>query len=396
MNLQGPAAAASDALDAILPRVEPKTIAGTLDRLAQADVTVEEAKRLIGRMKGQELDALPLVFRRLHDAHEPAQVHAAALVLRSWSDLPLAAALPPALRTLIAERSVADLNRLAAAALLEAFDDPMDDAELAGLLDDPAALKRAALSTAVQTLGDPFAAMNTLEALAQFPTQDVLRTIDDLARLGDPTAVSLLVPLAHAAEVDIAISAVAALDTLLSRSALTTSNGGDDHETQDAPTAQSSVGVPEAREGLHAVAEAHPDPSVRHEAGVTRARLATKAGVSKAFHSLPPVEVWIGDVETGAVLLIARRSAIDPSLYAALTIRTTTEEGIIEYAAVERLPSGPEPVKAAFEESGTQLRVIDPLRAHEHLEASTELTLETGAGKGYAWAAWRAVLGRAE
>ncbi len=372
--------------------MEPTTVIEVLDRLAQADVTLEEADRLIVRLAGRELDALPLVFRRLHDSREPSAVHAAARVLHRWTELPLAAALPPALRALIGERRVPDLNRLAAAALLEALDDPMEDAELVSYLNDPGALKREALALAVRSLVDPFAAINTLESLAHFPIRDVLHTIDDLARLGDPLAIALLVPLAHALNTDIAMSAVAALD---------------------------AMGAGEALGGLRAVAAAHPDPTVRREAALTaerigdtkvgggRAAATPKTGASDPVDADPadvetasggpadtePAHVWIGDIGDATVLLITRRSRIDPTTIDALTIRTSYERGIVEYAATERVADGLRSVFAAFEQAGTTLRRIDILASSRHLEAATDRTLETGGGHGYAWAGWRAVLG---
>lgn len=385
--------------------MEPATILGVLDRLAQADVTVEEAERLIDRLAGSELEALPLVFRRLHDAREPSAVHAAARVLQRWIDLPFAPALPPALRALVAEQGVSDLNRLAAAALLEALDDPMDDAELIERLDDPAALKRQALTTAVDALADPFAAINTLEALAHFPLRDVLHTIDDLARLGDPRAIVLLVPLAHALNGDVAISAVAALDALSALGALDT------------------LAAADGATGLQPVAAAHPDPTVRREAEVTADRLgeAGHLGITAAedrptAYSGPiaivppanesptsdspasgssgdvPAEIWIGELDESAVLIIARPSRIDPATLDVLTIRTKEKRGIVEYAAAERVAGGLDSVRAAFESAGTPMRRIDVEAAFEHLEAATVRTLESGGGRGYAWAAWRPVL----
>jgi hypothetical protein len=207
--------------------------------------------------------------------------------------------------------------------------------------------------------------------------------------------------------------------------------------------------------GLQAVAVAHADDSVRREAGLTAERLGraaarptdpsdgsgpvtaagphaasgrrsdafapepevgagtqTQAGDAMAAvdaiaageaiaadDTVPPadasaVEAWLADIEDGAVLLLARRSRVDPATLDALTIRTDAQSGIVEYAIAERAADGLRSVHEAFERAGTPLRPIDAAHAAIIMDAATELTLEAGHGHGYAWAGWRAVLGR--
>jgi len=341
---------------------------------------------------GCELEALPLVFARLRGASTAEDARAAGQVLARWTDLPLAAAVPPALRTLIAERGVSDLSRLVAAAVLEAYGDAMTDAELVQHLDDPAALERNLLDRALSALRHPAGSIRLAERLQAMPQETVLALADGLA---DPMrhgsgAASLLLALAHSRAFDTAIAGIGALDgyTAIPASIL---------------------------DGLETVAMRHPEPGVRRQAEATLGRLPglpplTTAGSPEAGlralaggqladqqgHSGVALMAWPAAAEVDAMASGAMEAVSKPGLeehdrkHDVLSIRLRAGE-FAEYALAPDL-AGPvlDQLVEAFSARGAPLVGVDPEALRRRLEEASGITLASGGASGTAWAAWRA------
>ena len=117
------------------------------------------------------------MFSRLHDTTDESELHATIALLSRWSDRPVAEALPKALRTMIAEPGVRDLNKLGAADLLRALGQPVDDEALLASLEDPSALAARALRLAVAASQRPPALANALDAVSKMPTAHIVSLI---------------------------------------------------------------------------------------------------------------------------------------------------------------------------------------------------------------------------
>lgn len=350
-----------------------------LARLADPATTRDDARVAMAQLDGRELAALPWVFAALRTGDDPARIQAAARLLRRWAALPLADALPAALRAVVAEARVGDLNKLAAAALLESLGHPLDELELARSLADPQALKREALARLVDASARPAALAHALESMADLPVDRLLAIVDDLVALGRPEARPILAALAHAGDPDVAVSAVAALDAL---------------------------GAPDELGALPAVARHHADATVRRQAARTMARLPAPrpsrphgavngAGEPPAAGARSLARAWAQD-EPGTsgdrVWLVATppdaRGACE-----VLTVLLRPGAGIARYALVgDQDGAAVEALRARMAEGGVALVEASPDAAHAALEAATGETLAAGGDRGVAWAAWRAVL----
>jgi len=355
--------------------------ADVLAQLCDPMTTVDQARDAMARLDGHEVAALPWVFAVLRGSDDPAEVQAAARVLRRWAALPLADALPNALRALIAEGMVGDVNKLAAAALLESLGQSLDEHLLARSLTDPRALKRTALARLVADSARLDALVRALEEVAGHPLERQLALIDDLGALGHPSAARLLGPLAHARDADVAVSAIAALDVL---------------------------GATGTARALATIAGHHVDQTVRDQAALTLARLraapAPSAAQPKARATAPSVSASPGAESHVWLQLAADAAGTDRLLVIAaapdatgrrdvLTLLLRAGRGIAHYAVAGGLDAtGVEALRERIVAGGIALGPISVAEARAMLEAATAETLAAGGAEGVAWAAWRPAL----
>lgn len=330
---------------------------------------------MIGALDGREVIALPAVFRALHDATTPAAVNAAAQVLRRWVDLPLAAALPNALRALVREADVPDLNKIAAAGLLALLDEPLDDLELAEALDDPGSVVAASLADGLAATASPTALVQFLDALAGWSGLALIDLCHDLAAIGDAAAGRILGPLALMPDRDVAIAALAAIERL---------------------DAHSAAGA------LVAAARAHPDEDVRRQAALTLRRLPDavhfpSADGAAAGRELSDDEAgtggepraWLSGGDDRRAVILARRAG-EPDGHDVFTA-VVNESGIASYAAAERVGAdGLDFVRAQLAAGGMAAVAVDAEQAEAVLSAAAERTVAGGAAATVGYAAWRA------
>ncbi|MEO8083536.1 MAG: hypothetical protein ABI780_06925 [Ardenticatenales bacterium] len=343
-------------------------------RLGQPELSLAEAEAMIGELDGREVIALPAVFRTLHDATTPATINAAVQVLRRWVDLPLAAALPNALRALIQEDDVPDLNKIAAAGLLALLGAPLDDLELAEALDDPGTVVAESLADGVAATASPTALVQFLDALVGWSAAALIDLCHDLAALDDAAAGRILGPLALMPDRDVAIAALAAIEQLGARSA---------------------IGA------LQAAVRAHPDDDVRRQAAQTLRRLPA-AVVRAVFPSdtmgtaqpladerIPSGEpsAWMsGGADRRAVILARRAGATDAhDVFTAVV----NDSGIATYAAAERVgDEGLAFVRARLAAGGLMVSEVDPIQAEAVLSTAVERTVAAGEAVSVGYAGW--------
>lgn len=337
-----------------------------IERLARPGMSLAEAEALLGALDGREAWALPAVFRALHDAPSPARLNAAVQILRRWSALPVAAALPNALRALIEEDGVPDLHKIAAAGLLAVLGEPMDDALLAASLDDPGALAAASLADAVSASRSPAALARFVEAVSGWDERRLVALCDDLAGLGDPNAGGILGCLACRPDHDTAIAAIAAIDRLAA--------GG-------------------AARLLAVVGAAHPEAAVRRQATWTRRRLADgTAGGPGARGAVGPAaplpRAWLSSAGDARAVVLARPADRGFDVFTAIA----GGDGVVSYAAAEAVDAdGVAYVLAQLADGGLPMAEADAEAAADVLATASARTVG-GAGAaaaGFAaWAAW--------
>lgn len=351
-----------------------------LARLADPATTRDGALSEMARLDGRELGALPRVFAALRDGAHPAEIQAAARLLRRWAALPLSDALPAALRAVVAEPRVGDMNKLAAAALLESLGHPLDELELARALADPAELKRSALARLLEASARPHALAHALERIEALPVERLLALVDDLTALGRPEATGILAALAHAGDPDVAVSAVAALDAL---------------------------GLPDALGVLPAIARHHADDTVREQAARTMARLpaapqtkgtapanGTAAGAAPAGDR-PGARAWAqsGPTASGDRVWLLEAPVDAGGTRDVLTVLLRPGLGIARYALVgDQDEANVAALRSRLAEGGIGLEAMTPAAARAALEVATAEMLAGRRDRGVAWATWRAVL----
>lgn len=342
-----------------------------LDRLARPGMSLAEAEALIGALDGREVAALPAVFRALHDAPTPARLNAAVQILRRWSDLPLAAALPNALRALIDEAAVADLNKIAAAGLLALLGQPIDDRALAAALDDPGALAAASLGDAVAASRSPAVLARFIDAVAGWDERRVVDLCDDLAGLGDPAAGRILGCIACRPEPDVAIAAIAAIDRLAAAGATRL---------------------------VALVAAAHPDDRVRRQAALTLRRLGAdrpprrpgRPGVADGAAPSPP-RAWLSPDGPARAVVLAR--PVGPGDAHDVYTAIAGDEGVVSYAAAERVDAeGVAYVVAQLAAGGLPVAAVEAEAAAAVLAAATARTMAGDGARALGFAAWDAWL----
>jgi HEAT repeat protein len=334
-----------------------------LDRLADPTLSRVEAEALMASLDGYEADAVLPAFWTLHNAAGEGELHAAVTLLARWSDRPVGRALPPALRALLTEPGVGDLNKLVAADLLATYGEPVSAAALAANLQDPSSLAERAVRLALVAVADPLALVNFLDALTREPQGLILALIEDLVALDDPRAVAVLAPLAQAADADVALSAVVALDEL---------GPVDDHGTL-------------VRVALH-----HPDDTVREQADIALRRAGEPpyeppdAALTEAYLSSA-----LGD--SGQIVVLVRRAG---RAAGALTILHAPAAGVVQYAAVEHLTDTEVgELLARLNRDGVTLAPASAEAARQALELASARTLGSGGALAVGYAAWPWVLG---
>lgn len=341
-----------------------------LDRLARPGMSLAEAETLIGALDGREVWALPAVFRALHDAPTPARLNAAVQILRRWADLPVAAALPNALRALIGEAAVADLNKIAAAGLLAVLGQPIDDRALAAALDDPGALAAAALGDAVAASRSPAVLARFIDAVAGWDERRVIDLCDDLAGLGDPAASHILGCIACRPDHDVAIAAIAAIDGLAAAGAARL---------------------------VALVAAAHPDERVRRQASLTLRRLGGDGAVRRAGRpaagaaDAPLTRAWLSPDGAARAVVLARPVGAGDGhdVYTAIA----GDEGVVSYAAAERVDDrGLAYIVAQLAAGGLPAAAVDVEAAAAVLAAATATTMAADGAHAIGFAAWAAWL----
>lgn len=309
-------------------RLDPAAIERLLDLLAEPATTVEEAERIMARFDGHEVEVVLPVFRRLHDAADQPTLHAAARILSRWNGRPIARALIPALEALLGEPGVADLNKLAAAGVLETLGEPVDYPALLQRLEDLGGVARASLDAALAVADHPVALVNFVDQLGRMPRAQVLAVVDDIPARRAAAARPILAALTHSADADIAVSAVAAIDRL---------------------------GLRGASRALVRVAVNHADPLLREQAQQTLARLGASTAApppnGKPAVPAPPTVpappavpaspagaaayLSAPNADGGQLLLLAIPSHAGHGWLDVLTVYTTRSDGVREHGTVE-------------------------------------------------------------
>jgi hypothetical protein len=310
-------------------RLDPAAIERLLDLLADPSTTVEEAERIMARFDGHEVEAVLPVFRRLHDAADQPTLHAAARILSRWNGRPIARALIPALEALLGEPGVADLNKLAAAGVLETLGEPVDYPALLQRLEDLGGVARASLDAALAVADHPVALVNFVDQLGRMPRAQVLAVVDDIPARRAAAARPILAALTHSADGDIAVSAIAAIDRL---------------------------GLRAASGALVRVVANHADPLLREQAGQTLARLGAGTATAPPMNGKPavpaPATVPIPpaapaspvggaaylsapSADGGQLLLLAIPSHAGHGWLDVLTVYVTAADGVREHGTVE-------------------------------------------------------------
>lgn len=333
-----------------------------LDRLADPTLSRAEAEALMASLDGHEAEAVVPAFWTLHNATGEGELHAAVTLLARWSDRPVGRALPPALRALLVEPDVADLNKLVAADLLATYGEPVSATALAANLRDPSLLAERAVRLALAAVADPLALVNFLDALTREPQGLILALIEDLVALEDPRAVAILAPLAQAADADVAVSAVVALDEL---------GPVDDHGAL-------------VRVALH-----HPDDTVRAQADIVLRRLGEPPPPAPG-DARTDAYLSAGHADGGQIVVLVRRAG---RAVGALTLLLSPTAGVVQYAAVEHLTDTEvAELLARLARDGRTLAPASADTARQALALASARTLESGGALAVGYAAWPWVL----
>ena len=343
-------------------------------RLSDPLLTTEEALPLLAVFEGHEGEAALPLFGLLHDSAEPAVLRTVSRILAGWSVLPVARALVPALEMLLGEPSVPPLNKMAAAGLLELYGSPVDYPRLADDMDAESVgrVGQEALETLLLAGRRVLALSNALERIGEMPQDLVLDLVDDLARLEDTRAEPILAALSHAADPDIAVSAVAALDIL---------------------------GLPEAHDALLRVAAHHHDPTARGQARRTLARLGELTpGPPVLAATLPQLKAYgrLGDDRTPRLLFLAVTDPRQPALHDAFVAVLDPGRGLRSYATAEGLSDAA--LKSLLQRMAAGDVPLEPFSLAEAQwalqEASNRSLAQEGHGAAVAHVVWLRLLGR--
>ncbi len=349
-----------------LPASTNADVHALLSALSDPSVSLERAETLMAAWDGRELEALPTAFAWLHDAVAEDEIHAVTRLLLRWRDTDAGRVLPRVLRAMVGEAEVGDLNKIAAAGLLAVFGEPLHDADLAAYVQDPGAVKKAALRRVLDPRQGRLAIVNTIDHLAEREAEDLLPLIDDLAALGEPMGARLLAPLAHHVDPEIAVSAVAALDQLAAW---------------------------RAGPAIAAVATNHPDEGVRTQAALTARRLdAARPSATAARPPLDGLAIRHARWEDGrSVLLISAPNHDQSGVRELITLHLAPGEIIAESAVLERVAQASiDEVESTLTEAGARIEDAPIDVATELLERATAHTLRApSSASSMGWLAWR-------
>ena len=343
-------------------------------RLSDPLLTTAEAVPLLAAFEGHEGEAALPLFGLLHDSTEPAVLRTVSRIMARWSVLPVARALVPALEMLLGEPTVPPLNKMAAAGLLEVYGSPVDYPRLAGDLDAESVdrVGQEALETLLRAGRRTLALSNALEKIGEMPQDLALDLIDDLGRLGDARAEPILAALSHAADPEIAVSAVAALDTL---------------------------GRPEAQDALLRVAAHHKDPTARAQARRTLTRLGDLDPAALAASGpLPRLKAHgrKGDDRTTRLLFLSVTDPRHTGLHDVFVAVLDRERGLRSYATAEGLSDNAlESLRQRMAAGDEPLEPFSLAEAQWALqEASNRSLAQEGHGAAVAHVVWLRLMGR--
>ena len=282
-----------------------------LDELSRPEIDKARAEELIQSFSGHEAEAALIVFARLHDTEEAAELHAVSRVLGRWAGTAVVTAIVPAMKAMLDEPGVGDLNKMTAAGLLEIFGQEVDYGRFLAGLRDLDGLAERSLGPILAAGDRLVAASRLLDRLADHEVERVLRLIDDLASSQDERAFLLLRALSQVADPDIAVSALLSLD------------GMDVHEA--------------AREAER-VQKHHPDEMVRRQAAISAERfhrVAASAESDRAKKSSVAkysIETLASDSRSILVIAAGRHDQVGRSI---LTLHLDAEKGLAGYALSE-------------------------------------------------------------
>ncbi len=377
-----------------------------LDALAAPMTTVAQAERIMARFDGHEVEAVLPVFRRLHDAADQPTLHASARLLARWSGRPVARALVPALEALLAEAGVGDLNKLAAAGVLETLGQPVDYPALLGRLDDLGAVARSALGAALAAAEHPVALVNFVDQLGRMPPDRVLAVIDEIPPTQAGAARPILAALTHSRDPDLAVSAIAAIDELGLRAAagplarVAAAHADALVREQARRTLRRLVG-PAGGDNGAGVSTSPAAPTPQAEPSPLSATPATPTTAPTATPMVDPPAPPAGAVaylstpgpEGGQLLLLAIPSRAGKGWVDILTVYATAAGGVREHGTVEgAAPERFQALRAECAAGGVPLARADWAAVLGALEAAIRRALRAGGMSRPGPAAWLAAL----
>jgi len=347
--------------------MDAREVSRRLALLARPETTVAEAERVMRELDADAARAVPWVYRFLHDAADAAEVHAAARVLARWCDGPLGPPLEKALRAMLREPGVADLSKLAAAAVLERMGSALPDTELRHVARDAQAMGRQALRAALMAADRPAAMVRLLDSVAVLPPERGLTLVDDLVALGDARAARILAPLTQVADGELAVSAVGGIDLM---------------------------GLDECRPFVALAARHHPDGDVRRQAGLTAARL-TPSWPRAPWTRL---KAMCGGPERGVPSLALLAAACDAAgaaeTWDVLTVVCDRALGLSDHGLAELLtPDELTALAARFAAGGAPLAPVTPPLASRILLDATARALTAGAAAPLGSLSWPLFVG---
>jgi hypothetical protein len=371
-----------------IPPTEPKLSAmedldDLVRRLSDPTTSAEEAERVMSVLDGHEPKAALPLFGLLGSTAEPAVLYAVSRLLARWARRPVTAALMPALESMIREPGVADLNRMAAAGLLETYGREVDYVRFVRNLNDLDSVARRAAASLLPAFHDPFALINVLDQLASMSVERVLGLIDEVTELGDSRAEPFLAALAHSGNPDVAISAIAAIDILRLLLSGRTLDRVAKHHPDEGARAQ-------ARATL--VRTSGFSPELRTD-GQGSAAVPTATAPSPRSKASRIVAETVEATDSGQLLLLRRASELQRDAWDVFTIHLGGE-GAGPHAVAERLNASEyAALRSRFERAAALLEPQSTEMALANLERAADRTLRSGGGLGsVAYAVWLPIL----
>ena len=324
-----------------------------LDELSRPETDKLRAEELISSFDGHEMESSLAVFARLRDTEDAAELHAVSRLLARWAGTPVAMAIVPAMKAMLEEPDVGDLNKMTAAGLLEVYGQSVDYAGFLSQLKDLEGVAEQSLESMLRTAEHPMTASRFLERMAGQSTEQVLRFIDDCAGLADTRSVFFLRCLIHVSDPDIAVSALSYLEVLK---------------------------IAAAADDVQRVARCHHDPAVREQAGFVLRSLRMEAGTNGGAAG-PPTDLTRFECfgsKGDSILLISYRNDF-ATARSLLSLHIDEEKGIQGYALAEDLDSaGFKEVRAQFEKGGMPMEPISIEHAQAKFDQAVRCSMRAG------------------